>query len=63
VYIYELDEAGSSRAQGWRGRGGELGAEGWCERQKEEGASPVRGMGRGLAGEGERSIEKDLGQD
>jgi hypothetical protein len=40
-----------------------VGAEGWCERQKEEGASPVRGMGRGLAGEGERSIEKDLRQD
>jgi hypothetical protein len=35
-------------------------AEGWCGRQ-EEGAGPVRGMGRGLAGE--RSTEKVLGQD
>jgi hypothetical protein len=33
--LHELGEAGSSRAQGWRGRGGELGAEGWCEQGRE----------------------------
>jgi|UniRef100_A0A804PYY4 hypothetical protein len=73
AHLHELGEAGSSRAQGWRRLGGDLGrrvgasravlAEGWCGRQKEKGADLVRGMGRGLASEGERSIEKVLGQD
>lgn len=75
AHLHELGEAGSSRVQGWRRRGGDLGAEGWCEqgrevlakgwcgRQKEKGVDPVQGMGHGLVSEGERSIEKVLGQD